>query len=529
MESTSGGSGITSLLQTTKTKLLVLSSLLGVSAIIYFTKNYLEKGKFLPTWSSSTDTSKKSILKRQPTIVGGQRHVVIKDDDRSSGSKRVLRRQRSRHSSISSSKRSRSVYGITKPDAEKQSKDNATDVNLNEAINDFSKSVSEIEEVLGINNETNVKSNRSSLVIENELNRLRQMLDFAQDIQLVNEKTSVYIHGQHKAITEDLNIEDAPEVTCEGYDEIVNLIRDQKNFSDDWDDDSDNDSFLSAAESIEIQDSAEDIVTLEMNLKELIGKHCKHDYYMHGIEYLTNYGVPVRAIRTELLQCDNDVDFCVKVYCIRRAFKNLLKKKEYKEWFVECGREVLSGLIRKANYDDTQFFVDFNDMMNYCEDANNWESIEEELSGRGICYVNFYDIILDFIIMDSFQDLENPPAGITTAIHNRWLSLRIKETALSTAIWTVIKGKKRMLENPAGFFSRFYDISMHITPILAWGFLGPVEDLNKLCSSFKKSIQGFLCDIFSTETANYKSVQTLSDDILRLAKKRKEEIITLIS
>lgn len=30
--------------------------------------------------------------------------------------------------------------------------------------------------------------------------------------------------------------------------------------------------------------------------------------------------------------------------------------------------------------------------------------------------------------MDSFQDLENPPAGITTAIHNRWLSLRIKET-----------------------------------------------------------------------------------------------------
>lgn len=27
------------------------------------------------------------------------------------------------------------------------------------------------------------------------------------------------------------------------------------------------------------------------------------------------------CFRTELLQCDNDVDFCVKVYCIRRAFK----------------------------------------------------------------------------------------------------------------------------------------------------------------------------------------------------------------
>ena len=34
----------------------------------------------------------------------------------------------------------------------------------------------------------------------------------------------------------------------------------------------------------------------------------------------------VLFFRTELLNCENDVDFCVKVYCLRRAFKVLNKQ-----------------------------------------------------------------------------------------------------------------------------------------------------------------------------------------------------------
>ena len=48
-------------------------------------------------------------------------------------------------------------------------------------------------------------------------------------------------------------------------------------------------------------------------------------------------------------------------------------------------------------------------------------------------------------------------------------------------------------QNPDGFYSRFYDLSMHFTPLLAWGFLGPVKELNEICFSFK--VSGFL--IFS--------------------------------
>lgn len=79
MEGASGG--FSAILETTKTKLLVLSSLLGVGAIFYMTKNYLQQGQFFPSWygpssaSSPTDSSKKKM-----TVIGGKGPVVIKDN-----------------------------------------------------------------------------------------------------------------------------------------------------------------------------------------------------------------------------------------------------------------------------------------------------------------------------------------------------------------------------------------------------------------------------------------------------------------
>lgn len=42
--------------------------------------------------------------------------------------------------------------------------------------------------------------------------------------------------------------------------------------------------------------------------------------------------------------------------------------------------------------------------------------------------LNFYDVVLDFILMDSFEDLENPPIAIQNVVNNRWLNSSFKET-----------------------------------------------------------------------------------------------------
>lgn len=54
-------------------------------------------------------------------------------------------------------------------------------------------------------------------------------------------------------------------------------------------------------------------------------------------------------------------------------------------------------------------------------------------------HFNFYDIVLDFILMDSFEDLENPPISIQNVINNRWLNSSFKETVSKGAKYSDLK------------------------------------------------------------------------------------------
>lgn len=40
----------------------------------------------------------------------------------------------------------------------------------------------------------------------------------------------------------------------------------------------------------------------------------------------------------------------------------------------------------------------------------------------------FYDVFLDFILLDAFDDLENPPKSVVAVVQNQWLSNGFKET-----------------------------------------------------------------------------------------------------
>ena len=50
--------------------------------------------------------------------------------------------------------------------------------------------------------------------------------------------------------------------------------------------------------------------------------------------------------------------------------------------------------------------------------------------------VSFYDVALDFILLDSFDDIVNPPAAITAVMQNRWLTDGMKQSvSLLTNGW----------------------------------------------------------------------------------------------
>lgn len=54
--------------------------------------------------------------------------------------------------------------------------------------------------------------------------------------------------------------------------------------------------------------------------------------------------------------------------------------------------------------------------------------MEIELSARGVKAMTFYDIVLDYILMDAFEDLDSPPSSVLAVVQNRWLSNGFKES-----------------------------------------------------------------------------------------------------
>ena len=175
---------------------------------------------------------------------------------------------------------------------------------------------------------------------------------------------------------------------------------------------------------------------------------------------------------------------------------------------IEEGRELLANFLKKCDKDYNGFYKTYDELIRFVSTEDNWKNIKDELATRNVNIVNFYDIVLDFILLDAFEDLENPPSAITAVIQNTWLSQSFKETALSTAVWSVLKAKRKLLKYPDGFITRFYSITEYLVPVLCWGFvyfmiinethhfkliknnfvirfLGTDEELNKSCNFLK--------------------------------------------
>nr|XP_054514421.1 mitoguardin 2 isoform X3 [Pan troglodytes] len=167
--------------------------------------------------------------------------------------------------------------------------------------------------------------------------------------------------------------------------------------------------------------------------------------YEEALQLVKEGRVPCRTLRTELLGCYSDQDFLAKLHCVRQAFEGLLEDKSNQLFFGKVGRQMVTGLMTKAEKSPKGFLESYEEMLSYALRPETWATTRLELEGRGVVCMSFFDIVLDFILMDAFEDLENPPASVLAVLRNRWLSDSFKETALATACWSVLKAKRRLL------------------------------------------------------------------------------------
>ncbi|XP_069370462.1 mitoguardin 2 [Paralichthys olivaceus] len=274
------------------------------------------------------------------------------------------------------------------------------------------------------------------------------------------------------------------------------------------------DSFFSAAELFDA-----------MSLEEVYQPLKPSALYEEALSLVREGKVSYRSLRTELLECYGDQDFLAKLHCVRQAFQVLLLDETHRTFFMETGKQMITGLMVKAKKSPKGFLESYDDMLLYTQREETWATTKMELEGRGVVCMNFFDIVLDFILMDAFEDLESPPSSVVAVLRNRWLSDSFKETALATACWSVLKAKRRLLMVPDGFISHFYAISEHVSPVLAYGFLGPRQHLSEVCTIFKQQIVQYLKDMFDHDKVRFTSANCLAEDLLSLSHRRSEILL----
>ncbi|XP_030631363.1 mitoguardin 1 [Chanos chanos] len=279
------------------------------------------------------------------------------------------------------------------------------------------------------------------------------------------------------------------------------------------------DSFVSAAELSEHR---------ELRSAYALGTLCHYPFYEEALQLAEEGKISCRVLRTEMLECLGDTDFLAKLHCVRQACQVILSERATRIFLADTGKKILSSIIVKARKSPKRFEEVFEEMISFLEHTDHWENTELELATRGVKHLNFYDIVLDFILMDSFEDLENPPISIQNVVNNRWLNNSFKETAVASSCWSVLKQKRQHMKVQDGFIAHFYTVCEHISPVLAWGFLGPKSSLHDFCCFFKDQVLFFLKDIFDLEKVRYTSVETLAEDMLHLLHRRSELLLAYL-
>ncbi|KAF8384768.1 hypothetical protein PRIPAC_73910 [Pristionchus pacificus] len=273
------------------------------------------------------------------------------------------------------------------------------------------------------------------------------------------------------------------------------------------------DSFMSAFEDFP-PNADEDIgEDLEIDRSTLV-------LYETGLERATAGEVFYRKPRAEFTQCESETEFAAKVYCLREAFEVVLKDEHRRLWLAKSGRQLLGDIMKHSKQDPKPFYKAFDDMMEFCGKEQNQDMIAKELASRGVVVVSFWDVLLDFMLLDAFDDLKNPPSAIFSVTRNYFLSQSMKYSTISTIVWSMLKKKRQRLIYAEGFIAHFYNISETVSPAITLGFLG-TDDVDQ--------IQAFVLDIFNLKRVRYTSIEDLADDIWIQLEQRTELVLTRLS
>ncbi|VDL73498.1 unnamed protein product [Nippostrongylus brasiliensis] len=252
-------------------------------------------------------------------------------------------------------------------------------------------------------------------------------------------------------------------------------------------------------------------------------------FYKEGLAAANNGEVDYRKMRGDICQCESELDFAAKLWCLRQAFTTCLADQRRRMWLAKAGRTLLGDILRHSKQDPAQFYIAFDSLIDFFRSDANISQMEEELASRGVVDFGFWDVVLDFILLDSFDDIKSPPSAVYSVTKNIFLSNSMKYSTLSTIIWSMLKAKRQRLKHQHGFIAHIYNVSEAVSPAITLGFLGTDPRIGELCQYFKEQITQFVVDIFNPKRVRYTTVEELAEDVWIILENRTDAVRTRLA
>ncbi|CAH8856540.1 unnamed protein product [Trichobilharzia szidati] len=249
----------------------------------------------------------------------------------------------------------------------------------------------------------------------------------------------------------------------------------------------DTSSYYSASEHL-------DLTELEL----LMQFNVRRPLYYSALKLLNESDIPYRALRTQFVGCELDIEYLGKVHCLRQAFDYIFDRPESTEWMIKVGKLNVCRLLHCLGYPSTDFEEAYERLMAFVLSNRNKPNsmMSEELYAKGVKVINFYDVVFDLMLLEAFELLANPPSSVLSVTRHKWLSDNFKRCALDSTVWTILLAKRKMIKYADGFYAHYYSMIGTILPALAWGFLGPNENYFRLCDRFRETIISFIRESF---------------------------------
>ncbi|VDK34643.1 unnamed protein product [Taenia asiatica] len=254
---------------------------------------------------------------------------------------------------------------------------------------------------------------------------------------------------------------------------------------------------LSDVETESYFSAVEEIDFSELELQ--ISSNFHRPFYRSALKELNEGNVTFRSLRTEMMNCQSDVEYLAKLACVRRGFDYILAHDEQVTWLTQVGESLACGALICLGCKTMDFEEAYASLLEYLQstkDPGNLAKFVDELAAKDVRAINFYDIFFDRILIDALENLGSPPSSILALTRNTWLSPGFKRSALDSAVWTIMAAKRKLLKYPDGFFSLYYRVVETVASAMAWGFLGSDEVLNTFCDSVREEVVTFLRSLF---------------------------------